>query len=192
MANSISGTCGSGSATLYYTSNVAGGVGTTVALSGAYSFTGLASGTYYIVPQVLGQTFTPHARTVVITSTDVTGVDFTQATASTPIPIWSKLGPTAITADGITIGGLEPSVIYETGSQCGLGAGKVLKCWYTSYGLSGGQGVAYTESLDGKIWLAYSTTTPVIAGYLGGAVFKDPSGTYNYYGLTNYFHTPFD
>jgi hypothetical protein len=72
----------------------AGGGGTTVTLSGAatatatanssgvYSFTGLATGTYAVTPSNKGFTFNPTTQAVIITTANVTGLNFA-ATAQT-------------------------------------------------------------------------------------------------------------
>lgn len=50
---------------------------TTADASGNYGFSGLASGTYVVTPNQSGVTFSPAPQTVVISSSSVTGINFT-------------------------------------------------------------------------------------------------------------------
>lgn len=54
--------------------------------SGNYVFAGLNSGDYTISPSKTGYTFTPASRTVTISSTDMTGNDFTASPTPPPAP----------------------------------------------------------------------------------------------------------
>jgi Fn3 associated len=188
MSNLISGNCGLAGATVYLTG--AAGATTTADGSGNYSFSGLAAGFYAVNPQVNGKTFTPWASPQIIVSSDITGVNFTVATTPATSNIWVKLGAIVGTNASDARNALEPSVIYEGNAQ--ILSGNVFKMWYTVLG-GANPGVYYAESLTGLpgTWTQYSSN-PVIAGYEGSSVFKDPSGTYNYYGTTNYFGTPMD
>ena len=68
-----------------------------------------------------------------------------------------------------------PTVIYEGGSQCGLGAGNVFKMWY-----SGTANTYYAESLDGKTsWTKYASN-PIVSGQVLGKLFKNGSTYYLY------------
>src|SRR5215475_3807226 len=50
---------------------------TTASASGAYSFSGIADGTYTLTPTKTGVTFTPASRQVIVSGDDVGDVDFT-------------------------------------------------------------------------------------------------------------------
>src|ERR1700740_139199 len=50
--------------------------------SGAYSFTGLANGSYVITPGKAGYAFTPSVQAVTVNGANVTGVNFTDSVAS--------------------------------------------------------------------------------------------------------------
>ena len=58
---------------------------TTADSSGAYTFTGLASGSYAVTPSNAGYTFTPANQNVTVSTTNVTGVNFT-ATGTVAAP----------------------------------------------------------------------------------------------------------
>src|SRR5208283_190421 len=55
---------------------------TTANVSGAFSFTGLANGSYTITPSLTGYTFAPANKAVTVSNASITGVSFT-ATALT-------------------------------------------------------------------------------------------------------------
>jgi hypothetical protein len=50
---------------------------TTADSSGAYSFTGLANGTYTLIPSHAGYVFSPGSKAVTVNLANVTGVNFT-------------------------------------------------------------------------------------------------------------------
>jgi hypothetical protein len=57
---------------------------TTASSSGAYSFSGLAAGTYAITPSKAGFGFNPTTQAALITSSDITGLNFTASSQSGP------------------------------------------------------------------------------------------------------------
>jgi hypothetical protein len=57
---------------------------TTAASNGTYSFSGLAAGTYAVTPSASGFGFNPTTQAAVITSTDVTGLNFISAAQTNP------------------------------------------------------------------------------------------------------------
>lgn len=57
---------------------------TTATSSGAYSFSGLAAGTYAVTPSKGGFGFNPTTQAAVITSSDITGLNFTASSQSGP------------------------------------------------------------------------------------------------------------
>jgi len=64
--------------------------------SGAYSFTGLAVGTYAVTPSHAGFTFSPAAQSATITTASVTGVNFTATAVTGPTSsISGTITPTA-------------------------------------------------------------------------------------------------
>jgi hypothetical protein len=79
ISGTISPTAGGGGATV----TLSGGanVVTTANSSGAYTFTGLANGTYAVAPSHVGYTFSPATRTATVSSANVSGVNFTAAAA---------------------------------------------------------------------------------------------------------------
>lgn len=88
----------------------AGGSGATITLSGAttatvtgngsgaFSFSGLADGTYTLTPTHTGYTFSPTSQNATVTAANVTGINFT-ATAQTA-PTYSISGTISPTAGG--------------------------------------------------------------------------------------------
>src|SRR5258708_17082458 len=87
-----------------------GGSGTTLTLGGAanatttadstgsYTFAGLPNGTYTIVPSHTGFTFTPGSQTATVSRANVTGVNFTDTTASAAPTITTQPGNQTVTA----------------------------------------------------------------------------------------------
>ena len=57
---------------------------TTAASNGTYSFSGLAAGTYAVTPSATGFGFNPTTQAAVITSSDVTGLNFISAAQTSP------------------------------------------------------------------------------------------------------------
>lgn len=88
----------------------AGGSGATITLSGAatatvtgngsgaFSFSGLADGTYTLTPTHTGYTFSPTSQNATVTAANVTGINFT-ATAQT-VPTYSISGTISPAAGG--------------------------------------------------------------------------------------------
>ena len=107
--------------------------------SGNYSITGLNNGTYWLQPGLGGYVFSPFQE-VVVSGANVTGINFT-ATAFSSTGVWTKNGGRIITQ--VNNKGNQPgTVIYEGGSQLGLGAGNVFKTWYMD-----GPSIYYAEAL---------------------------------------------
>ena len=75
ISGTITPTAGGSSATL----TLSGAASATIAAnsSGAYTFAGLASGSYTITPNNTGYTFAPQSQTVSVSTSNVTGVNFT-------------------------------------------------------------------------------------------------------------------
>jgi hypothetical protein len=81
ISGTLSPTTGGGGGTV----TLSGGssASTTANSSGAFSFTGLAKGTYALTPSHTGFTFSPTSQSATITTANVTGLNFT-ATAAAP------------------------------------------------------------------------------------------------------------
>ncbi len=102
-------------------SPVTGGVGATVALTGAssattvtdangnYSFAGLANGSYTVTPAESGYTFTPASQPVMLNGASQAGINFT----AQPVPTYSISGVISPSASGsgaaVALGGASSS-----------------------------------------------------------------------------------
>jgi Concanavalin A-like lectin/glucanases superfamily/Domain of unknown function (DUF2341) len=181
MSNSISGNAGVAGA---YVTAISSDLATTVVnafadSSGNYTLSGLSAGTYFVSPSLIGYLFgsDPGYQVVTITSSNVTGIDFTGSLFVQPNPAaWTKQG--VIFTSNTHVGGLFPgaqpsSVLYEGNSQLGLGAGSVFKLYY-----SDGNNCEYAESLTGLpgSWTKYSSN-PIIANMFYPNVYVS-GGTY--------------
>ena len=107
----VSGTItGAGGATVTLSAN-----GNTVATIGAgasgttYTFSSVANGTYTVTPSLAGYAFTPQNTSVTVNGANVTGINFTAATATTE-SLFTTQTPAST---GLTDG---PSVNYELGT----------------------------------------------------------------------------
>ena len=100
--------------------------------------------------------------------------------------IWQKQGIPAglvpIVADFTSSGtGMATcsKILYEGGSQLGLGAGNVYKMWFAGQqpaAANAGGNIGYAESLDGLTWTRRST--PVLNGYVSPGIWKSGSTYY--------------
>ena len=97
---------------------IAAGAGATVTLggaatastvadsSGAYSFSGLANGSYAVMPARTGYAFTPSSRNVTIASADVAGVGFTATQLPPTYTIRGTISPaSAVAGTTLTLSG---------------------------------------------------------------------------------------
>jgi hypothetical protein len=71
---------------------------TTTDSTGAYSFAGLASGSYGITPSNAGYTFTPASQNVTAGTTNITGLNFTASTTATGPTITTQPANQTVTA----------------------------------------------------------------------------------------------
>ena len=80
---------------------------TTADNSGAYTFTGLANGSYVVSPSRTGYTFSPATQSIAISGANVTGINFTAiAPGSQTFTISGTISPTAGGAGAtVTLGG---------------------------------------------------------------------------------------
>jgi hypothetical protein len=91
---SISGTISPASSGTTVTLGGTASAATTTSATGAYSFTGLANGSYTVTPSRAGMAFTPSNKSVTINGANQTGVNFTSSTAQT-FTISGTISPTA-------------------------------------------------------------------------------------------------
>jgi uncharacterized repeat protein (TIGR02543 family) len=76
---------------------------TTTDANGAYSFTGLANGSYTVTPSNTGYIFSPSSKSVTVNGANVSGQDFTASSTST-----------AILSENFEGGSLDPRITIET------------------------------------------------------------------------------
>lgn len=139
--------------TLSLSGSAAGTSGTTS--GGAYSFAGLANGTYLVTPSRAGFTFTPTARTVTISGADVTGVGFTAN------PITYSISGTAGAGAGVTMTLTGDSSAITAANSSGN---------YAFNGLSNGAYVV-TPSLTGYTFTPASAPVTIAGANVTGANF---------------------
>jgi hypothetical protein len=72
--STISGNVGVGGATVSYSGTASGS--TVANSSGNFSITGLSNGSFTITPSLSGYTFSPASQAVVVSNSDITGVNF--------------------------------------------------------------------------------------------------------------------
>jgi Bacterial Ig domain/Carboxypeptidase regulatory-like domain len=92
ISGTISGTGGSG--TILTLSGPSSATATANA-SGAYTFSGLAKGTYAITPSHTGFTFSPNSQSAAISTANVTAVNFTSTAAPTTFSISGTITPSS-------------------------------------------------------------------------------------------------
>ncbi len=80
--------------------------------SGNYTFTGLANGNYTVTPAKAGFTFSPANRAVTVNGANVTGVNFTAASA----PTWSISGTAGTAGATVTLSGAGTGTVTADGS----------------------------------------------------------------------------
>lgn len=92
ITGTVSGTGGSGTT---LTLSGAASQTTTANASGAFTFNGLAKGTYAITPSHSGFTFTPTSASATINTANVTGVNFTAKAAAATFSISGTITPSS-------------------------------------------------------------------------------------------------
>lgn len=147
----------------------AGGNGATVTLSGAssgttaasssgaYSFTGLANGTYTVTPSHSGYTFSPASQNATVNGADVTGISFTATQANTH----SISGTISPTAGGATVTLSGAASATTTANSSGA---------YTFSGLANGS-YAVTPSKSGYTFSPTSQNATVNGANVTGVNF---------------------
>jgi Carboxypeptidase regulatory-like domain len=150
----------------------AGGSGATIALSGtssatatannsgAYSFTGLANGTYTVTPSHSGYTFSPASQSVTVSSANVTGINFTDTAQNNTYSISGTISPTA-GGSGATLTLSGAASATATANSSGA---------YTFSGLANGT-YAITPSLAGYTYSPTSQNATVNGANVTGINF---------------------
>ena len=93
ISGTISPAAGGNGATL--TLSGAASAATTADSSGSYTFTGLANGTYAIIPSHTGYTFSPTSQSVTVSGANVTAINFTDTPQSATYSISGTISPAA-------------------------------------------------------------------------------------------------
>lgn len=154
-AHSISGTVGIAYANITLTGSESGSV--TSASMGQYSFTKLKSGSYVVTPSLTGYTFSPSSRTVTLTDSNVSALNF----SVTAVP---KITSLQVTPDSLTLttaGGSEQLQVEATYSN----ESSVDVTQNASY-ISNNTGVA-TASQTGLVKAVGNGTATVVLSYDG-------------------------
>ena len=150
----------------------AGGSGATVALSGAssattmanssgaYSFTGLANGTYTVTPSLSGYTFSPASQNATVNGANVTGINFTDTALTNTFSISGTISPAA-GGSGATVTLSGAASATTTANSSGA---------YTFSGLANGS-YAITPSLSGYTYSPTSQNATVNGANVTGINF---------------------
>ncbi len=93
ISGTISPAAGGNGATL--TLSGAASAATTADSSGSYTFTGLANGTYAIIPSHTGYTFSPTSQSATVSGANVTAINFTDTPQSATYSISGTISPAA-------------------------------------------------------------------------------------------------
>ena len=189
---------------------------TTTDADGAYSFTGLSSGTYIVTPSRSGYTFTPSSKQVTASCAVQLGVDFTASTAGPTYSISGKvtlsgsgLSDVAMTLSGsgsgttttdtsgnYTFSGLSNGTYTITPSKSGYAFTPSSKSVTISSSNKTGQNftarVVATYSISGTVTLSgsgLSDVTMTLSGSGSGTTTTDSSGNYSFTELSNGTYT---
>jgi Bacterial Ig-like domain (group 2) len=143
---SISGSAGAASATV-----VVAGAATaqiTASSTGAFSLSGLPSGTYTITPSLAESTFVPTSQPITITNANVTGVNFIATTTPSSVNLTWGAGTIQNPASGQAVAGYN---VYR---------GPVAGGPYTQLNSSPVAGLTYVDSAvsSGQTWYYVCTT----------------------------------
>jgi hypothetical protein len=189
----ISGTAGTGSATLTLTGK--SGATTAASSTGSYSFTGLAPGSYTVTPSMAGFAFTPGSTTVTIGTTNQT-VNFTAVstatftisgstgTGSATVTLTGKSGATTTSsaAGSYSFAGLAAGTYTVTPSKSGF----TFTPGSTTVTISANQTVSFTAAaqtwtISGSTGMAGALVT--LAGTTNGSMGANSSGAYSFTNL---------
>jgi Carboxypeptidase regulatory-like domain len=208
-------------------SPAAGGNGATVTLSGAasatvtansagaYSFAGLANGTYMVTPSQAGYNFTPSNQSVTVNGANVNGINFTATAQNSTFNISGTITPAAggsgatvtLSGAGTATTTADSSGAYTfTGLANGTYAVTPSKAGYTfspasqNATVNGANvtGINFTATAQTNTFSISGTITPT-AGGSGATVMlsgpaaatstADTSGNYSFTGLANGTYT---
>ena len=162
--------------------------------SGAYSFTGLAAGTYAVTPSHTGFTFNPAVQAATITTANVTGLDFTAAAETGPVASISgtitpttggsgatilltgpAAGTTTTNASGsYTISGLPNGTYTVTPSESGFTFTPASQSVTLSGTNQTGINFAATAGQAHAVVLSWNASTSAVSGY---NIYRSTSGT---------------
>ena len=195
---------------------ITGGSGATVMLSGAatastiansfgnFTFTGLANGSYTVIPSEVGFTITPTSKTVTVNGANITGVNFT-ATAQTfsisgtitggsaatvTLSGAASASTTANSSGSFTFTGLANGSYTVTPSEAGF----TMSPAYQAVTVNGANitGVNFTATVQtftvsGSISPAADATgtTLSLSGTASASTTPNASGSYSFNGLAN-------
>ena len=212
LAGTITPAADAGGATVTLT-GFSGGT-TTADSAGAYSFAGLANGTYTITPSKPEFVFTPPSQTVTVSGADITGINFmvapvTYSLSGTISPAADGSGATVtvsgpasatVTADAsgtFVVGGLRNDTYTVTASKPGfafdplsqtvtIAGADVLGVDFVALAAGGG-----TFALSGLMSPATDASGAVVtlSGAANGTTTVDASGAYGFSGLPDGSYT---
>ncbi|MGC8724815.1 MAG: carboxypeptidase regulatory-like domain-containing protein, partial [Acidobacteriota bacterium] len=171
---SLSGTVtqgGSGLAGVTVALSGAASATTTTGSGGAYTFTGLANGSYTVTPSLSGYVFTPASASETVSGANVTGVNFSSSVQGVSGTITAVSGSLSEVLEGVTVTVSGSGGTY-TGTTSSLGT-------YTIGGIPNGT-VTVTPSLAGWTFNPPSQSVTVNGAYTTGVNFTGtpPAGTY--------------
>jgi hypothetical protein len=220
ISGTLSPTAGGSGATVTLTGT--SGATTIANSAGAYSFAGLAKGTYSVTPSHTGYTFSPASQSTTITSANITGLNFT-ATAS-PAPKFTISGTLSPTTGGsgatVTLSGASSASTTANSAGAYSFSGLVAGSYAVTPSLSGFNfspttkaatittanvtGVNFTASAQAPSTFTISGTitptsggsgaTVLLSGAAGATTTTNSSGIYTFTGLASgsYTVTPSD
>ncbi|MCU1224398.1 MAG: hypothetical protein JWQ42_2491 [Edaphobacter sp.] len=189
---SISGTLTNGAGA---TVNLTGAATATVTAdaSGNYSFNGLLSGSYNVTPLVTGSIFTPYARSVTLSGSNASGVNF-QGQSCNCLSIWQPSATPALidsndstpTETGVKFkvdaaGYITGLRFYKASTNVGTHIGHI----WSSSGALLGTATFTNESASGWQQVSFSSQIAVSPNTTYVASYLSPGGHYS--ADTNYF-----
>ena len=174
----------------------AGGSGATVTLSGtatatttanssgAYTFTGLANGTYAVTPGNAGYTFSPTSQTATVSGANVTGINFTATAQTGTFSISGTITPTAggsgatviltgpaagttttDTTGNYSFGGLANGTYTVTPSNAGYTFTPVNQNVTVNGATQTGANFTATPAVTHSVVLSWNASTSAVTGY---------------------------
>ncbi|HEY9528173.1 MAG TPA: DUF4082 domain-containing protein [Anaerolineales bacterium] len=159
---SISGTVSGSAAANLTLSGTVSGSATTDAL-GKYSFSNLPNGLYVVAVSKSGYTFTPPTASVSVSTTSVTGINFTGTAIPTPLPHTVALNWNASTSETV-IGYNLYRADVAGGQYSKLNAARLTTTEYVDSGVSSGRVYYYvTTAVDNNdVESAYSNQATAV------------------------------